>query len=114
LFIRIRDRFEAHLCWRKIWISDFCLETENRWRVALRGLGGNIAPDRQAGLRTPRWRRRLEAELQSLAGPDGRPALRFEIAYGHAFKALPRAQPGTPATVSLEEMRSLVRTPRRR
>jgi malonyl-CoA O-methyltransferase len=79
----------------------------------LRALGGNIAPDRMPGLRTPRWRTRLEAELQSLAGPDGRPALRFEIAYGHAFKALPRAQPGAPTTVSLEEMRGLVRTPRR-
>jgi malonyl-CoA O-methyltransferase len=80
----------------------------------LRTLGGNIAPDRMPGLRTPRWRRRLEAELQSLAGPDGRPTLRFEIAYGHAFKALPRARPGAPATVSLEEMRNLVRAPRQR
>jgi malonyl-CoA O-methyltransferase len=78
----------------------------------LRTLGGNIAPDRMAGLRTPRWRERLEAELRSLAGPDGRIAARFEIAYGHAFKALPRAQSGAPTTVSLEEMRALVRSRR--
>jgi len=79
----------------------------------LHALGGNIAPGRMAGLRTPRWRQRLERELQALAGPDGRPALRFEIAYGHAFKALPRALPDAPTTVSLEEMRSLVRSGRR-
>jgi malonyl-CoA O-methyltransferase len=78
----------------------------------LRALGGNIAPDRMPGLRTPRWRARLERELQALAGRDGRPALRFEIAYGHAFKALPRARPGVPTTVSLDEMRSLVRSRR--
>jgi malonyl-CoA O-methyltransferase len=78
----------------------------------LRGLGGNIAPDRMAGLRTPRWRARLEAALQSLAGADGRLHASFEIAYGHAFKALPRAQAGAPTTVSLEEMRALVRSRR--
>ena len=80
----------------------------------LRALGGNIAPGRMPGLRTPRWRRNLESELRTLAGPDGRLALRFEIAYGHAFKALPRAQPGAPTSVSLEEMRALVRSGRRR
>jgi len=78
----------------------------------LRALGGNIAPDRMPGLRTPRWRARLEAELRTLAGHDGRLALRFEIAYGHAFKALPRAQPGAPTAVSLEDMRALVRSRR--
>ena len=78
----------------------------------LRALGGNIAPDRMPGLRTPRWRARLEAALQSLAGADGRLQASFEIAYGHAFKALPRARPGAPTTVSLEEMRALVRTRR--
>lgn len=78
----------------------------------LRGLGGNLAPQRFHGLRTPRWRAQLERELQSLAGPDGRLSLRFEIAYGHAFKALPRVQAGQPTTVSLDEMRSLVRSRR--
>jgi malonyl-CoA O-methyltransferase len=78
----------------------------------LRSLGGNIAPGRMAGLRTPRWRARLEEALQSLAGPDGRLTARFEIAYGHAFKGLPRARPGAPTTVSLQEMRALVRSGR--
>jgi malonyl-CoA O-methyltransferase len=79
----------------------------------LRSLGGNIAPGRSAGLRTPRWRARLEDALQSLAGPDGRLSARFEIAYGHAFKALPRAKAGEPTTVSLDDMRALVRAGRR-
>ena len=79
----------------------------------LRSLGGNVAPERHPGLRTPRWREQLERALQSRAAPDGRIAMRFEIAYGHAFKALPRARPDAPTTVSLEEMRSLVRTGRR-
>ena len=40
--------------------------------------------------------------------------MRFEVAYGHAFKALPRARPDQPTTVSLDEMRgsmSLSRCP---
>jgi len=81
----------------------------------LRTLGGNLSPDRYQGLRTPRWRQRLEEALRSmLAGSDGRLSLRFEIAYGHAFKALPRVQAGQPTTVSLDDMRSLVRSPRGR
>ena len=79
----------------------------------LRTLGSNLASERMAGLRTPRWKARLERELQLLAGADGRPALTFEIAYGHAFKAGPRLQPGAPTTVSLDDMRALVRSGRR-
>ena len=79
----------------------------------LRSLGGNAAPRRFPGLRTPRWRRRLEEELAASAGPDGRIAMRFEVAYGHAFKALPRMPAGQPTTVSLDEMRSLVRSRRK-
>ncbi|RQP21571.1 class I SAM-dependent methyltransferase [Piscinibacter terrae] len=79
----------------------------------LRGLGANASPLRFQGLRTPRWRRRLEEALAGTAGPDGRVSLRFEVAYGHAFKALPKAPPGQPTTVSLDEMRSLVRSRRK-
>jgi malonyl-CoA O-methyltransferase len=78
----------------------------------LRSLGGNVSPLRFDGLRTPRWRAALERELRALAGADGRLSMRFEIAYGHAFKALPRARPGQPTTVSLDEMRTLVKRPR--
>jgi malonyl-CoA O-methyltransferase len=79
----------------------------------LRSLGGNASPARFPGLRTPRWRRRMEQELAASAGPDGRIAMRFEVAYGHAFKALPRVPAGQPTTVSLDEMRSLVRSRRK-
>lgn len=77
--------------------------------VELRGLGGNASPDRFKGLRTPRWRARLLRELEALRGPDGRLHLRFEVAYGHAFKGAPRQIPSTQTTVSLDEMRALVR-----
>jgi malonyl-CoA O-methyltransferase len=80
----------------------------------LRGLGGNAAPRRLAGLRTPRWRERLLAELEGLRGPDGKIALSFEVAYGHAFKAAPRVRPGEQTTVSLDDMRAMVRSTRGR
>ena len=80
----------------------------------LRGLGGNVSPERAAGLRTPRWKARLEHELLSLAGADGRLSLRFEIAYGHAFKAPPRVKTGEATTVSLDDMRTMVRSRRQR
>ena len=76
----------------------------------LRSLGGNAAPQRAAGLRTPRWKQLLRRELGALAGPDGRLSLSFEVAYGHAFRGLPRARPGEATRVSLEDMRRLVRT----
>jgi malonyl-CoA O-methyltransferase len=76
----------------------------------LRSLGANAAPDRAQGLRTPRWRARLERELESLAAPDGTLGLSFEVAYGHAFKAAPRLRPGEATTVSLDDMRAMVRS----
>ena len=78
----------------------------------LRGLGGNASPARGLGLRTPRWRERLHAGLQTLAGPDGRMGLSFEIVYGHAFKAAPRTAPIGETAVSLEDMRAMVRSGR--
>ena len=75
----------------------------------LKALGGNASPDRMAGLRTPRWKARLEAELASLMGADGRLYLSFEIAYGHAFKAAPKSAPPAQTEVSLDTMRGLVR-----
>ena len=85
------------------WDSPAALLTE------LRSLGGNTAPDRAAGLRTPRWRRDLERELLSLQGPDGKLGLSFEVAYGHAFKAAPRLRADQPTTLSLDDMRAMLR-----
>jgi malonyl-CoA O-methyltransferase len=82
----------------------------NALLAELRALGGNTAPDRMAGLRTPRWRVRLESALDRLAAPDGSIGLSFEIAYGHAFKAAPRLRAGEATTVSLDDMRAMVRS----
>lgn len=76
----------------------------------LRGLGSNASPDRGAGLRTPRWKAQLERELQALTGPAGRLAMSFEISYGHAFKAKPRMPTSDSTSVSLDDMRALVRS----
>jgi malonyl-CoA O-methyltransferase len=87
-----------------------------RWRdprallAELRGLGGNAAPDRVHGLRTPRWHAQLLRELEAIAAPDGSIGLSFEVAYGHAFKAAPRLRAGEATTVSLDDMRAMVRS----
>jgi malonyl-CoA O-methyltransferase len=76
----------------------------------LRSLGGNAAPTRFAGLRTPRWHAQLLLALESLRSPqDGRIALRFEVAYGHAFKVAPRIPMAQETSVSLADMKALVR-----
>lgn len=75
----------------------------------LRTLGGNVDPQRSAGLRTPRWRARLVEGLNTLAGPDGRIALVFELVYGHAFKPAPRPKLAGETAVSLDDMRAMVR-----
>jgi len=78
----------------------------------LRLLGGNAAPDRMQGLRTPRWRERLLHGLESLKGADGKIGLSFELAYGHAFKAAPRLKVDEETVLSLEEMRTMLRSDR--
>ena len=84
-------------------------ETPSALLAELRTLGGNAAPDRHAALRTPRWRARLERELETLRGADGKLALSFEVAYGHAFRAAPRVRPGEATSVSLDDMRAMVK-----
>ena len=86
-----------------------------QWRDAasllaeLRGLGGNAAPLRHAGLRTPRWRARLLSEINALADAHGRISMSFEVAYGHAFRAAPRARVSDVTSVPLDDMRALIR-----
>jgi malonyl-CoA O-methyltransferase len=72
----------------------------------LRGLGGNAAPGRMPGLRTPRWRERLHAALRERAGPDGRLALSFELVYGHAVCVAPRVRMQAETSISVDTMRS--------
>lgn len=76
----------------------------------LRTLGANAAPNRAPGLRTPRWRARLEAALGELAAADGSIGLSFEVAYGHAFKVAPRLKAGEATAISLDDMRAMVRS----
>jgi malonyl-CoA O-methyltransferase len=73
----------------------------------LRALGGNADPARHPGLRTPRWRDQLLRGLQPR--PSERPALEFEIVYGHAFRPLPRPRLAAETTVGLQDMRSILR-----
>ena len=85
-------------------------ETPSKVISELRELGANLNVARQPALRARGWRTRLEQELaRSLAGPDGRLALTFEIIYGHAFKPAPRVRVSEHSAVSLEEMRTLLR-----
>lgn len=79
----------------------------------LRGLGGNADPARHAGLRTPRWRARLEALLAQRAGADGRVVLEFEVVYGHAFAPPPRVAVAAETRVDAEALRRMARAGRR-
>jgi malonyl-CoA O-methyltransferase len=70
----------------------------------VRALGANPRDDRAAGLPGGRAGRRLHAALHARRDADGRIPLTFEVAYGHAWKPVPRAR--TPASVSLESLRA--------
>jgi malonyl-CoA O-methyltransferase len=84
-------------------------DTPERLLQELRGLGANLHPQRFAGLRGRRWRRRLDDALaQRLRGTDGKLTLTFEVIYGHALKPLPRARVGGESTVSLADMKTLL------
>ncbi|WP_119153786.1 methyltransferase domain-containing protein [Caldimonas tepidiphila] len=73
-----------------------------RLLAELRTLGVNAHPGRRPGLRTPRWRARLEAALAEA------PRMSFEIVYGHAFKAAPRIRVTPETRVSLGDMRGML------
>lgn len=85
----------------------------DRLLAELRTLGGNVDPRRHRGLRTPRWQARLCELLMQAAGADGRPALGFEIVYGHAFRPAPRPRLAEQTAVPLADMRAMVRAGRR-
>lgn len=79
----------------------------------LRAMGGNLDHRRMPGLRTPRWHARLIESLTARAQRDGRPALTFEIVYGHAIKPPPRVQVEGQTIIGVETLRSMARTVRR-
>ncbi len=87
--------------------------TPERLLQELRGLGRNLQPQRFAALRGRRWHGRLLERLAAgLADPahGGQLSLTFEIVYGHAIKPAPRVQVGAESTVSLQDMRALLRS----
>ena len=81
----------------------------------LRQLGRNLSAERFAGLRGRGWTARLKEKIESglTRSPEGRLQLTFEIIYGHAFKPQPRKSAARQQNVSLDEMRSMLRGPRR-
>ncbi|MBW8464694.1 biotin synthase [Acidovorax sp.] len=86
--------------------------TPERLVQELRELGCNLHPDRFPSLRGRRWRDKLYAVLaERLAAPQqgGQLALTFEIIYGHAFKPAPRVRMDSSSTVSLQDMRLMLR-----
>jgi malonyl-CoA O-methyltransferase len=75
----------------------------------LRSLGRNLHPQRFAALRGKKWLAGLHKALQdTLITPQssGRLALRFEIIYGHAFKAPDKALPSEITRFSVNDLRS--------
>ncbi|MFO1228144.1 MAG: biotin synthase [Roseateles sp.] len=83
----------------------------DRLLADLRALGGNVAPDRFQGLRTPRWRAALVRQLETLRGPDGLIALSLELVFGHAFKAAPRPGAAGETRIGVDELRAQLRSP---
>lgn len=81
----------------------------------LRTLGANVDLQRFAGLRTPRWRDQLLEGLRQMSAGrhDGRVALTFEVAYGHAFRPPVRARVAAESRVDLADFRAMARGRRR-
>jgi malonyl-CoA O-methyltransferase len=87
-------------------------DTPQRLLQELRELGANPHRDRFPALRGRGWRAALEQALEGLRAADGRLALTFEVVYGHAFKPLPRIRPGEATSVSMADMRAMLKKDR--
>lgn len=78
----------------------------------LRRMGRNLRRDRFPALRGRAWLAQLHNALLALAKPsaDGRLVLTIEVIYGHALKAAPRSKVSETTTVSLQDMRAMLKT----
>ncbi len=86
-------------------------DSAERLLEELAGLGRNFHPQRFAALRGRAWRRRLREAIESRLPrqADGRLPLSFELIYGHAIKPLPRVKVDAVSSVSVEDMRRMLR-----
>jgi malonyl-CoA O-methyltransferase len=86
--------------------------TPERALAELRELGRNLNPARGTGLQatsTKAWRKSLLQALDECRNADGQIALTFELIYGHAMKPKPRVQLSVSSSVSLAQMREMLR-----
>ena len=86
--------------------------TPERLLQELRELGCNLHPQRFAGLRGRRWHAQLLDVMREhlrVDNSDGQLAITFELVYGHAFKPAPRVALDSESTVSLDQMRSMLK-----
>ena len=85
--------------------------TPERLLEELAGLGRNVHPGRFGSLRGRAWRQRLLAaiEAQWPRDAEGRLGLTFELIYGHALKPAPRVKAGVVSSVSLQDMRGMLK-----
>lgn len=86
-------------------------ETPERLLEELAGLGRNFHPLRFPALRGRHWRQGLLGAIDERLprAPDGRLRLSFELIYGHALKAAPRLKVEAVSSVSVEDMRRMLR-----
>jgi malonyl-CoA O-methyltransferase len=85
--------------------------TPARLLQELAELGRNYHPARFGALRGRRWKTRLEDLLAERlqVGPDGLMQLTFEVIYGHAMKPQPKIRVSKLSSVSVDDMRSMLR-----
>ena len=86
-------------------------ENPARLLQELRELGRNFHPARFGGLRGRKWKAALEEILKERLPKDdhGRLLLTFEVIYGHALKAQPKVSVSALSSVSVEDMRSMLK-----
>ncbi|OGA95793.1 MAG: biotin synthase [Burkholderiales bacterium RIFCSPHIGHO2_12_FULL_61_11] len=85
-------------------------ETPARLLQELTELGRNFHPARFAALRGRGWKAQLEQALaRQLTGKDGRLSLTYEVIYGHALKAPPKIKVSALSSVSVADMRSMLK-----